>query len=69
MKIQYDREQCLKIVEDEYLTDRERRIFRMKFMRGLKIEDISLEIDMSRQTVINDLRKIRQKAIEILKEY
>jgi len=52
--------QQLECMEKSRMTDRQREIFNMYFWRGLHIEDIAAELDVSRNTIDRDLRKIRQ---------
>ena len=45
-----------------YLSDRERKVFRLYYKRGWQIEDIAAEMYVSRGTVKNILHSIRSKA-------
>lgn len=47
-----------------WLTDRERKVFNLYYRRGWAIEDIAAELYVSRGTVNNDLRRIRQKNMD-----
>jgi len=53
--------QQLEHMEMIRMTDRQRNIFDMYFWRGLHIEDIAAELDVSRNTIDRELREIRQK--------
>lgn len=45
-----------------YLSDRERKVFKLYYRRGWAIEDIAAELYCSRNTINNILRSIRGKA-------
>lgn len=45
-----------------WLTDREKRVFELFYRQGWQIEDVAAELDVSRGTVNNILRVIREKA-------
>lgn len=44
-----------------WLNDRERKVFNMFYRHGIAIEDIAAELYISRGTVNNILRSIREK--------
>lgn len=43
------------------LTDRQRRIFELRYSRGLFQQDIAAEIDVDRKTVVSELKIIKEK--------
>ena len=45
----------------QFLSDRERRVFRLYYRRGWHIEDVAAELDISRRTVDRILQRIRQR--------
>lgn len=45
-----------------YLTDRERKVLKLYYFRGWEAEDVAAELDVSRVTVFNLLRSLREKA-------
>lgn len=61
MKYKYNIEQLESMAGNPWLTDRERDIFERFYRRGIAIEDIAAELDVSRGTVNNALRSIRHK--------
>ena len=61
MKYQYTVEEREEILTDPWLTDRERNVFVLCYMRGWHIEDIAEDIGVSRKTVDNILRGIRDR--------
>lgn len=46
-----------------WLTDRERRAFNLYYRRGMHIEDVAAELDVSRRTVDYALRSLREKTL------
>lgn len=48
-----------------YLTDKERRAMNLYYFRGWQIEKVAAEMDVSRATVQNYLKHIREKAFTI----
>lgn len=44
-----------------YLTDRERKVLKLYYFRGWEAEDVAAEMDVSRVTVFNLLRSLREK--------
>lgn len=48
-----------------YLTDRERKAMNLYYFRGWEIERIAAEMDVSRATVCNYLKHLREKAFFI----
>lgn len=60
-KYHYTVEQLAQLRACPWLTDRERRIFDLYYRRGWHIEAVAAELDVSRGTVNNALRRIRQK--------
>lgn len=71
MKYKYSPEDLEKMASNEWLTDREKQVFDLYYRRGWRIQDIAEEIKpnenskpgISRRTVINILKSIRDKAL------
>lgn len=63
MKYHLTIEQLEKIHNSPWLTDRERIVFDLYYKRGWAIESIAAEIYVSRGTVNNILRKIREREL------
>ena len=61
MKYRYTVEEREEILTDPWLSDREREVFVLCYMRGWHIEDIAADIGVSRKTVDNILRGIRER--------
>lgn len=61
MKIKYDTETLIKVADSRFFSDRERQVFDLYFLRQWQIETIAAELYVSRGTVNNDLRSIRDK--------
>ena len=57
----YSIEQLNSMEKCEWLTDREIAIFNLFYRRGWQIESIAAEMDVSRGTINNALRHIREK--------
>ena len=57
----YSIEQLNSMEKCEWLTDREQAIFNLFYRRGWQIEAIAAEMDVSRGTINNVLRHIREK--------
>lgn len=55
-----------KLLQSELLTDREHEVFKLYYIRGWAIQDVAEEMDVSRKTIDNTLRTIREKALYIL---
>lgn len=51
------------MASNPWLTDRERNVFDLYYRRGLHIEDIAAELDVSRGTINNILAAIRKKDV------
>lgn len=51
------------MASNQWLTDRERQVFDLYYRRGWAIEDVAAELYVSRGTVNNCLRSIREKCI------
>lgn len=62
MKYQYTVSELRRMESCPYLSDRERKVFRLYYKRGWQIEDIAAEMYVSRGTVKNILHSIRSKA-------
>ena len=63
MKYHYSIEQLEQISSSVWLTDRERAVFDLYYRRGWQIEAIAAELYVSRGTVNNILRTIRNKYV------
>lgn len=63
MKYKFDRHKLEKMAGNPWLTDRERQVFDLYYRRGWAIEDVAAELYVSRGTVNNCLRSIREKCI------
>lgn len=50
------------------LTDRQKKIFYLKYSRHMRIADIAAEVDVHRDTVYRDLTDIREKVLAVEKE-
>ena len=50
------------MASNPWLTDREKQVFELFYRQGWQIEDVAAELDVSRGTVNNILRSIREKA-------
>lgn len=61
MKIKYDTKTLIKVADSRFFSDRERQVFDLYFLRQWQIEAIAAELYVSRGTVNNDLRRIRDK--------
>lgn len=59
MKYQYTEREREEILTDPWMTDRERDVFVLYYMRGWKIEDIAADLDVCRSTVKRVLENIR----------
>lgn len=67
LKFEFSIQELNAMQNNPWLTDREKQVFDLFYVRGWKIEDIAAELDISRRTVTTVLQKIRRKSIEILK--
>lgn len=61
MKIRLSAEQLKQLAADPWLTDRERMVLNLYYRRGWAIEDVAAEMDCSRGTVNNILRRLRSR--------
>lgn len=61
MKYKYSIDELTKMANNEWLTDRQRRVFDLYYRRGWAIEDVAAELYVSRSTVNNELGIIRTK--------
>jgi DNA-directed RNA polymerase specialized sigma24 family protein len=62
-KYRYTTAELQSMCNNPWLTDRERITFELYHRRGWAIEDVAAELDVSRRTVDNILRSIRDKSI------
>lgn len=60
-KYHYTVEQLEQLLRNPWLTDRERQVAELYYRRGWHIEAVAAELDVSRGTINNALRRIRQK--------
>ena len=63
MKYKFDKRKLEEMAGNPWLTDRERCVFDLYYRRGWAIEDVAAELYVSRGTVNNCLRSIREKCI------
>lgn len=66
MKYKFTLRELDAITESNRLSDRERKVLALYYVRGWHIETIAAELDVSRGTIDNILRSIRNKAKYIL---
>lgn len=62
MKYKYTTKELNTMRSCQFLTDRERKTLNWYYFRGWNIERVAAELDVSRATVFNILRSIRNKA-------
>ena len=62
-KYKYSPAQLSRMESNRWLTDRERKVFDLYYRRGWAMEDVAAELYVSRGTVRNDLKSIREKSI------
>lgn len=63
MRYKFTTQQLSDMASNQWLTDRERQVFDLYYRRGWAIEDVAAELYVSRGTVNNCLRSIREKCI------
>lgn len=68
MKYKFALPDLEKLLHSELLTDREHEVFKLYYIRGWAIENVAAEINVSRKTIDNILKNIREKAKYILGE-
>lgn len=61
MKYTYSTEQLETMSVFPWLTDREKQVFDLYYRRGWAIEDVAAELYVSRNTINNTLKSIRDK--------
>lgn len=61
MKFRFTCEQLDRMEKSQWLTRRERIIFKLYFRDEIHIEDVAAELDVSRRTIDRDLLSIRKK--------
>ena len=66
MKYKFTLHELDVLTESKWLSDRERKVLALYYVRGWRIETVAAELDVSRGTIDNVLRSIRQKADYIL---
>lgn len=66
MKYKFTLRELDAITESKRLSDRERKVLALYYVRGWHIETVAAELDVSRGTIDNVLRSIREKADYIL---
>lgn len=60
MKYEFSITQLERMAACPWLTDRQRRIFDLRYRRGWAIEDIAAELYVDRSTVNRELARIRK---------
>ena len=65
MKYLYEISQLERMKSNPWLSDREKAIFNLYYVRKWKIEDVAAELEISRRTVDRSLKSIRLKSLEI----
>lgn len=68
-KYEYSLAEKQAIINNPWLTDREKKVAHLFFKQGWKIEDIAAEVDYHRRTVDNDLKRIREKWEQLKETY
>lgn len=66
MKYKFTLHELDVLTDSKWLTDRERRVLALYYVRGWYIETVAAELDVSRSTIDTVLRSIREKADYIL---
>lgn len=61
MKYRFTLQRLEEMASNPWLTDREKQVFELFYRQGWQIEDVAAELDVSRGTVNNILRSIREK--------
>lgn len=61
MKYRFTLQRLEEMASNPWLTDREKQVFEFFYRQGWQIEDVAAELDVSRGTVNNILRSIREK--------
>lgn len=67
-KINLNKKEIKIILDDNYLTDRQKDIFELYYLKGWVAEDVGAELKRSRITIYRELKEIRKKIDEILNE-
>lgn len=62
MKYRFTVQQLEAMASNPWLTDREKQVFELFYRRGWEIERIAAELDVSRGTIDNILRSVREKS-------
>ena len=62
MKYRFTVQQLEAMASNPWLTDREKQVFELFYRRGWGIESIAAELDVSRGTIDNILRSVREKS-------
>ena len=62
MKCRFTVQQLEAMASNPWLTDREKQVFELFYRRGWEIERIAAELDVSRGTIDNILRSVREKS-------
>lgn len=68
MKYKFTLHELDVLTDSKWLTDRERRVLALYYVRGWHIETVATELDVSRSTIDTVLRSIREKADYILNQ-
>ena len=61
MKYRFTLQRLEEMASNPWLTDQEKQVFELFYRQGWHIEDVAAELDVSRGTVNNILRSIRDK--------
>lgn len=64
LKYKYSVKELEKMRSCPYLTDKERMVLKLYYFRGWEAERVAAELDVSRGTVFNILRGLRDKAFK-----
>lgn len=61
MRYKYSTCELEQMLQCHYLTDRERKVLKLYYFRGWEAEDVAAELGVSRVTIFNILRSLREK--------
>lgn len=61
MRYKYSPGELEQMRQCPYLTDRERKVLKLYYFRGWEAEDVAAELEVSRVTIFNILRSLREK--------
>lgn len=60
-KYRFSQEELERTHDSYWLSDREKEVFNLYYIREWKIEDIAAEFDVNRSTITRVLKKVRGK--------